>query len=1017
MRSLRPSHGAVVLVIAFSMISASVSTQAETASASASNVSAVRVASSPSTPSPYSTEVLADQPTSYWRLNDAVTLPGSPVVDQTGANPGTISGPVTQGSQSPTGISSLSLSGNASIDLGSAPTLRPTSTPWTAEMWFKATAADAKACDNNFEGTQGSCLLIRAHAYGYNINLQTNGTVEGSVSADTTTGYSAGSTATYDDGKWHHIVLVRDTGSLTLFVDGSSIASTATPLSTTYTCCENNVALGNDPACHCTGFTGDLSEAAFYNSALPAARILVHFNVGQGGANSKVLTAYVANSRSNTVTALNTATNATTSIPVAGSPDAIAASPDGSTAYVANQSDDTVTPINTATNTTGTPIPVGHSPFAVAVTPDGSTVYTANYFANTVTPINTTTRVAAAPIRVGNNPSDLAVSPDGTTVYVADSLSGSLTPIHTATNTVGASIPVGGNPVALAITPDGTTAYVLTFGNNTVTPITLATGAIGTAISVGITPVGIAITPDGTTAYVVNQFDNTVTPITLATRTVGADISVGTKPERIAITPDGATAYVTNLSDGTVTPIDTAAKTSRNAISVGSGPLGIALALTQPLEPPVGVKVVSVGNGTVTLHWRAPKTAITSPVIGYRVFSMASDTGGSFPGIPVLQAFVGATQTSATLSELTQDCSTTYSFVVSAVSAAGASPSAPTRSYLPSGFPPINEPKVAVILLDGVPSSESGGKFYPLKVKSSAHGVGVVRNYCPATAQNKKNRYPTGLKESVWRWSEFPVGGATSGTACLDSNVATNCLTAALAGKDQAVLLPFSYTRATLTRTGSGDVFDMGSYNSCDSAGGPQCVSGGQPDQQRQALDAEISSIHRTWPSTKIVLIGHSYGGMLAEQWWLLFRPTYSDHDGVSLVYSLDSPINGIRNSLVAPFSRQIQNLWFALWNNLFTNGQNDKDILLNDPDGSYSAVGTPDDGTFGSIANGPNPPITSQLDFTVDANNDLFETSVDFQSPCSANATIVGTVYGHDTPKVCPEVIQGISNRIAGSG
>ncbi len=74
------------------------------------------------------------------------------------------------------------------------------------------------------------------------------------------------------------------------------------------------------------------------------------------------------------------------------------------------------------------------------------------------------------------------------------------------------------------------------------------------------------------------------------------------------------------------------------------------------------------------------------------------------------------------------------------------------------------------------------------------------------------------------------------------------------------------------------------------------------------------------------------------------------------------------------------------------------------------------DDYAFGSLANGPNPPITSQLDFTVDSSGNLFETAVDFQSPCSAHAAIAGTVYQHDTPKVCPQVVSLITRSLAGS-
>jgi Fibronectin type III domain len=456
-------------------------------------------------------------------------------------------------------------------------------------------------------------------------------------------------------------------------------------------------------------------------------------------------------------------------------------------------------------------------------------------------------------------------------------------------------------------------------------------------------------------------------------------------------------------------------------LAVGWLPASAAAAATP--SPPTQV-AVDPSDGQVHLSWRAPGNTGSSPLLQYDVFVTQSNTDGQTFAGPPRAVTVPATQTSATVTNLAEDCYTTYSFSVAGVNADGVGhASHPTKPELTSGYPPGSPPPLAVIELDGAPSAESGGSFYPLKVSSPAKGIGTVSNYCPATAQNKKNSFPAGLQDSVWRWSEFStatasLGSTTSGNACLDTNVPSDCLTAGLAGADHAVLLPFSYTSGKLNHTAAGDVFNMQSYGGCDSAGGVGCASGtAVPDTQRKTLDAEITSIHRLWPSTRIALVGHSYGGMLAEQWWLLYRPTYPDHDGVVAVYSLDSPINGVRNALAAfTFSPEIQNLWYDLWNNLFTNASNDGQILSQDADGSYLAVGTPDDDyAFGATANGPNPPITSQLDFNVSGGN-LYETPVDYQSPCSAHAAIAGTVYQHDTPKVCPQVVKLIARALAGA-
>jgi signal peptidase I len=287
-------------------------------------------------------------------------------------------------------------------------------------------------------------------------------------------------------------------------------------------------------------------------------------------------TAYVGNFGSNTITPINTGTNAAGSTIAEGTPSGIAITPDGTKAYVANYTAGTVTPITLATNTVGATITVGTNPYAVAITPDGKTVYVANHGSNTVTPITVSTNTAGTAIAVGTQPYALAITPNGTKLYVTNAGANTVTPITVASNTAGTAIAVGTTPEAIAITPDGTKAYVANFGSGTLTPITVATNTAGSTIAVG-SPDSIAITPDGTTAWVADYSTATVTPVTLATGTVGSTVAVGTNPEAIAITPNGVTAYVTNYGSGTVTPITVATKTAGSAITVGTNPAAVAI--------------------------------------------------------------------------------------------------------------------------------------------------------------------------------------------------------------------------------------------------------------------------------------------------------------------------------------------------------------------------------------------------------------------------------------------------------
>src|ERR1041384_3084830 len=69
---------------------------------------------------------------------------------------------------------------------------------------------------------------------------------------------------------------------------------------------------------------------------------------------------YVANRLDNTVSVIDTATNAViATMPVGSFPSAVAVTRNGSFAYVTNSGDSTVSVIDTATNTVATTIPVG----------------------------------------------------------------------------------------------------------------------------------------------------------------------------------------------------------------------------------------------------------------------------------------------------------------------------------------------------------------------------------------------------------------------------------------------------------------------------------------------------------------------------------------------------------------------------------------------------------------------------------------------------------------------------------
>ena len=458
---------------------------------------------------------------------------------------------------------------------------------------------------------------------------------------------------------------------------------------------------------------------------------------------------------------------------------------------------------------------------------------------------------------------------------------------------------------------------------------------------------------------------------------------------------------LTKLTDG---PQDTFPRWQSLAHTGGSPRGGVP-------GPPQNV-IVDPANGSAYVSWNPPSNRGRSTITRYNIAAIPTGVGQIVTG--------SSAETSKTVYGLAADCLTEYRFSVTATNAAGTGPSSTSTSAVrPSGFVSDSAPSLAIILLDGAPSTEAGGTYYPIPVSTPTSGVSVVRSYCPTPpgAANTMTAFPNGLHDNLWRWDEFPVSGGSSGsspqngTTCLGQAVLTNCLTARYASKG-VVFFPYSYKGATLTSTASGPLFTLNQYGPNDSAGGNINTSIAQ-------LDQEILSIHRVWHNTDIVVIGHSFGGLVAERWWLSYwhAPSY---EGVTHVFSLDSPINGVRHTSLMPLvgwsSTNVDALTY-LWNHF---NQTGKAILTHDGDGSYRAVGAPDDPTysfnttppFGGDA--PDPGIFSQVELQCTYILGVRTGCTDsippnYISPCSATSTVDG-ITGHDAVKVCPGVINYIT-------
>jgi YVTN family beta-propeller protein len=132
--------------------------------------------------------------------------------------------------------------------------------------------------------------------------------------------------------------------------------------------------------------------------------------------------------------------------------------PEGKWAYVSNSSSKTVGAIELATGKV-TLIPTGERPEGSALSPDGKLLYVVNREGAQITVIDTTTRSAVGAIKTGNGPVRVGVTPDGGTVVFSLMHDEAMGFADAATRKVTTTIPLGGKPVSLHISPDGRFAF------------------------------------------------------------------------------------------------------------------------------------------------------------------------------------------------------------------------------------------------------------------------------------------------------------------------------------------------------------------------------------------------------------------------------------------------------------------------------------------------------------------------------------------------------------------------------
>lgn len=202
--------------------------------------------------------ILADNPTSYWRLNESS---GTTATDQKGVNNGTITGGVTLGvTGATTGDTAMSFNGTSGYVALSQ--LSGLQTPnFSLEAWFKTT--------NN-----ASQKIYRWRLNG-NMLIINGGLPQVIYNDSAANVHSAASSVNHADGNWHHMVGTYDGSTLKLYLDGSLTVSTSTSAPIFYG--GGGVAIGRDGDFSGEYFNGSIDEVAVYNYALTASKVNSHF--------------------------------------------------------------------------------------------------------------------------------------------------------------------------------------------------------------------------------------------------------------------------------------------------------------------------------------------------------------------------------------------------------------------------------------------------------------------------------------------------------------------------------------------------------------------------------------------------------------------------------------------------------------------------------------------------------------------------------------------------------------------
>lgn len=236
--------------------------------------SASVIVASTGTLSPYAKDVLAAQPTSYFRLGEA---PGSIITaDSAGSDSATVGTGVALGQSGAIANDSNTAASFDGTSNGSVATSMLQSGPntFTLETWFKTTSTTGGKIVGFGDKNSGNSGSYDRHIY-----MNAAGNVKFGVYNGTTS--IIGGSGRYNDGAWHYVVASLSKNGMQMTIDGRTVPGN--PAVTYGQDYSGYWRVGGDSSWEGANyFQGSIDDFAVYPTELTRTQILAHYADGGG---------------------------------------------------------------------------------------------------------------------------------------------------------------------------------------------------------------------------------------------------------------------------------------------------------------------------------------------------------------------------------------------------------------------------------------------------------------------------------------------------------------------------------------------------------------------------------------------------------------------------------------------------------------------------------------------------------------------------------------------------------------